>query len=331
MSGGVPGLQILPERPLADERLSVRVTGLGSGQRIEVVATTSDADGKRWRSSASFIAGRSGVVDLARQSPLWGDYRRADSMGLFWSMRCAQPLAAYADPIITPVTTSLDVRSGGATIVGARVDRAVVGPGVERTEVRDEGLVGSLFGPAAGRAPGVLVLAGAAGAAPERTAALLASHGFTALALAYARARHVPSALGELPLEYFERAMAWLLARRSVAGTALAVLGTAGGADVARLLGATFPTVGAVCAVGTAGADGGGAPAPAWSYRGRTVAPVDSLDVARSDGIATFAATAGSSPFAPPFLPSGREADAAAAESAWRRLLAFLAERGPSL
>lgn len=260
--------------------MSLRVTGLRPGQRIEVVATTNDAEGRRWRSSATFIAGRTGVVDLARQSPLWGDYEKADAMGLFWSMRSTDGPAPFADPVASPGATTLEVRSDGSLIAGARVDRSAQGPGVERTEVRDEGLVGALFSPAVTPAPGVLVLADAADGVPERTAALLASRGFTALALAYVRARHLPATVSEIPLEYFERAIGWLLARRSVAGTRLALVGSSRGGELALLLGATFPSVGAVVAVVPSGVvhAGFGGSRPAWSYRGR---PIPHLDPAR--------------------------------------------------
>jgi dienelactone hydrolase len=266
----------------------MRVVGLSAGQRIEVAATTDDVEGRRWRASASFIAGRTGVVDLGRQSPLWGDYAGPDAMGLFWSMGCADRDASFAEPVDAPQPVSIEVRSGDGVVAFAHLDRPARGPGVVRTDVRDEGLVGALFAPASVPAPAVLVLAGPGDGVPERTAALLASHGFTTLALACARSAR------EIPLEYFERGAAWLLARRSVAGDRLAVLGTSRGGELALLLGAMYPAVGAVVAIAPSGvvhaaSDGrrGLPPTSPWSRRGR---PVPCLEAARRDDAAAVEA-----------------------------------------
>ena len=57
--------------------------------------------------------------------------------------------------------------------------------GVTRGEVRAHGLVATLCTPPGGPAPGVLLLGGSEGGRHANDAALLASHGFAVLALAY--------------------------------------------------------------------------------------------------------------------------------------------------
>ena len=65
---------------------------------------------------------------------------------------------------------------------------------------------------APGPHPAALVLGGAGGGLREGAAQALASEGFAALTLAYLGVDPMPRELVEVPLEYFERAIAWLKA-----------------------------------------------------------------------------------------------------------------------
>ena len=148
------------------------------------------------------------------------------------------------------------------------------GDNVERSQVREEGLVGTLFLPEKTPAPAIITIFGGVnrwitfvaiflfslidfvstlpfhlvhdqyirwsrGSVPEDRAALLASKGFVTLALAFFGVDHLPKVLFEimirimvlitlllliaqiysdLDLEYFERALDWVLAREEVCG-----------------------------------------------------------------------------------------------------------------
>jgi dienelactone hydrolase len=110
---------------------------------------------------------------------------------------------------------------------------------------------------------------------PWEPAALLASHGYSTLALAYFGCEHLPKALVNIPLEYFATALRWLQAQETVRSEHLAVLGWSRGGELALLLGATFPQIKAVIGYVPSGVIWGGLggessePAPsAWSYGG---------------------------------------------------------------
>ncbi|MGH2562490.1 MAG: acyl-CoA thioester hydrolase/BAAT C-terminal domain-containing protein, partial [Thermomicrobiales bacterium] len=162
----------------------------------------------------------------------------------------------------------------------ARVDveRPLLTPAITHTPVREQGLYGEFFLPATDdSAPAVLVLGGSnGGLGPhlEREAALLATHGFAALALAYFRAGLsglLPSELVNIPLEYFAKAIDWLGQQLGVRGDRLGVVGHSRGGELALLLGATYPAFEAVVSyVGSGliysalnGVD------PAWTYNGQ--------------------------------------------------------------
>ncbi|ACQ80528.1 Bile acid-CoA:amino acid N-acyltransferase [Beutenbergia cavernae DSM 12333] len=226
-----------PTHPTQDARLRLVVTGADPGEPVTVEAVEAGRS-----ASATFVADAGGRVDLQAQAPVDGTYRGVDAMGLFWSMD-GPPVAA--DPL-----APLSVRLTATTQVGNRavlvVDRLRRPPGVTRTEIRDRGVVGTLFTPPGrGPRPGVVLLGGAEGGMHERDAALLAGHGFAALALAYFGLPGLPTGLVDVPLEYFGTAIELLRGMPDV-GPAVGVIGASRGGEAALLVGATFPEVAAV-------------------------------------------------------------------------------------
>jgi dienelactone hydrolase len=108
--------------------------------------------------------------------------------------------------------------------------------------VDKEGLVATLFRPIApGPRPSVIVLQGSLGGLLEGSAAVLASQGLSALALAYFGVGPLPRELVEIPLEYFADAIAWLKTQGAVDPDRIAVIGVSKGGELALLLAATYP------------------------------------------------------------------------------------------
>ena len=111
-----------------------------------------------------------------------------------------------------------------------------------RQPVEEEGLVGTLFYPSTpGPHPTMIVLGGAAGGMREGGAEVLASEGFAALALAYFGVNQLPHDLVEIPLEYFERAIAWLKIQPEIDENRIGIVGNSKGGELGLLLGATYP------------------------------------------------------------------------------------------
>jgi dienelactone hydrolase len=104
-----------------------------------------------------------------------------------------------------------------------------------------------------------------------REAALLAGHGFAALALAYFYIGSLPRRLAGIPLEYFGGAIRWLQDQPSVRGDRLGVVGTSRGGELALLLGAHYLDLEAVVSYVGSGLvfPSPAGPEPAWTFRGK--------------------------------------------------------------
>lgn len=193
-------------------------------------------------------------------------------------------------------------------------------PGVTKADVRDGGIVGVYFRPSGdGRFPAVMTFGGSGGGlmGADTTAALLASHGFASLAIAYFAMPGLPLGLRSIPLEYLRTGITWLLARDEVAGPHAGVLGTSRGGELALLLGATFEEVGAVVSrapshvVWAGFGPGSDGDTPSWTHHGEPVPWMHEDDRNRD----AWAAVNASRPVAltPGFLAELEDDDAVAA------------------
>lgn len=304
----------LPPESMADEAIAFRITGLEPDALVTLRARMQDESGWWWESATSFAADTDGTVDLGTQRPVAGSYDAADPMGFLWSMRPVpgdHVAAPFRRNTVDPSIIELSVERDGEPLGAATLTRRYVAPGVSATPVRDNGLLGTFFAPASGDpAPAVIVVGGSGGGLSESTAALLAAHGYPALALAYFRAEHLPADLVRIPLEYFETAFAWVQAQPAVAAGRLAVCGTSRGGELALLLGSRFPLIKAVIGYVPSGIVYGGLagagresdqPQPAWTHGGEGIPFLGSR---RDRGPAPVAASGEPFALTPGFLAS---------------------------
>jgi esterase/lipase len=271
-----------PLRALVDEPVAIRLSGLQAGQQVMLRARSRDYREKDWTSAALFAADSNGEINVAAQQPIAGSYHTADTAGLFWSMR---PVGRTRTPLFVtaeqkPVMIDISAESEGATIGGTRLERRFAADGVVSQTVQEQGLVGVFCHPGgSGPYAAVIVLHGSDGNICENQAALLASHGYAALALRYFGADGLPERLVHIPLEYFETASHLLQAQSVVNGDRIGVIGLSRGGELALLLGATFPAIKAVvacspCGLVQSGIDRNNYSHSAWTYRGKPLQQV---------------------------------------------------------
>ncbi|HTM33009.1 MAG TPA: acyl-CoA thioester hydrolase/BAAT C-terminal domain-containing protein [Vicinamibacterales bacterium] len=252
-----------------DEPLHGFVRGLPQGECVTVRAELRDSRNLLWRSHRALCAGRDGVAKI-------------DADELIASM--APSPDAVRRPFDTtstsPLIVALTAECGGRVVAAAAAKRLFVAADVLTTRVREPHLSGVFFQPASIEPrPAVIVLGGSSGALAwsAQVAALLARHGFAALALAYFGVGELPPQLVEIPLEYFAGGFEWLIAQPGVRPDALGVVGISRGAELALTLGSRLPYVRSVVAYCPSSVVWNGlygdrpADLPAWTTNGRSI------------------------------------------------------------
>jgi dienelactone hydrolase len=249
-----------------DEPLHGVVRGLTPDQSVTVRAQLLDVRGAWWRSPVTLRAGDDGVAAIhgdeliASLAPGTNDVRRP-----------------FDITNVLPLAVELAVEHAGCVVATTVAQRLYVAPEVQTIRVRERTLSGLLFQqvPVAPK-PAVIVLGGSSGglAWSSQVAALLASRGFAALALAYFDFDELPQHLVGIPLEYFAHAFEWLIAQPGIRRDALGVVGISRGAELALILGSRLPYVRSVVAYCPSSVAWNGlhgdrpADVPAWTANG---------------------------------------------------------------
>ncbi|XP_078595701.1 LOW QUALITY PROTEIN: acyl-coenzyme A thioesterase 5-like [Branchiostoma floridae x Branchiostoma japonicum] len=252
-------LLVTPATALVDDKVDITVERLAPRQPVTLHARLSEGTA-RFQSYAHYRADDTGRVVVAKQPSLGGLYTGVDQMGLFWSMQPSpgqRPgLRLQKKDVSTPFLVDVRVHEGHVDVMGEEnlpwlatttVERWYMGGGVKRVPVREGRVRGTLFlPPGDGPFAGVIDIYGSAGGLPEYRAALLASRGFAALALAHFAYDDLPKTIGVTNLDYFEEAADWLLSLPNVRSHGVGVLGTSYGGELALCMASYMSKVSAV-------------------------------------------------------------------------------------
>ena len=237
-----PTLTITPAVDLIDVPRQIRVEHVAPDQTVEITALTR-RNGVLWQSQAAYVAGADGTVDLGRDAPVSGDYEGVAPMGLVWSQSPVDSSSRehFNHPVTEALVTDVVARVAGSQAQASFTQR-LAADGVTRQDVREEGLVGTLYlPPGPGPFPAVMILNGSGGGINEPRAALYASRGYAAFALAYFKAPGLSDYISNTPLEYFQTGLRWLRKKVSPKHDFVAISGQSRGGELVLLLGATFP------------------------------------------------------------------------------------------
>lgn len=233
-----PTLTVTPDSALFDEELSIRLTGVDPGTQVTLRYRETAGD-VTVSASATFEANEDGYVDPGGQAPVAGDYTGIRPMGLVQFVDgTSRELADAEGPRDVTVEAVVD----GVVVATDDCRRTAMADRVTVEEIGDdhEELTGDVvLPPGEGPHPGVLVLGGSSGGVPSgpRTA-LLASHGYAVLALAYFGVGNLPEHLVDIPMEYFETAVEWFTDHEAVRRDPLGVFGASRGSEPALWLAA---------------------------------------------------------------------------------------------
>lgn len=239
------GLSV-PRRTRVDEIVPIRASGLAP-DRLATLSVRTQAGGQVWHGIGTFTPDADGTVDPRSAPSLAGTYRGRSAMGLFWSQRCVDGGAVFTASAL-PSTSTVILRQGANTIA-RNVIREPLSAAATSRRVRECGLVGTLFHPREHPARPVLVVGGSEGGQNDLVAALLASHGFAALALTYFGADGLPGQLRDVSIDYFRRAIDWLATQPESSSERVAIVGNSKGGEAALLVASLTTRIAAVAAI----------------------------------------------------------------------------------
>ncbi|MEZ4713981.1 MAG: acyl-CoA thioesterase/bile acid-CoA:amino acid N-acyltransferase family protein [Caldilineaceae bacterium] len=256
----MPRFQIMPEKSLIDAPVQIRLLGLEPAETIIIQAEFCDDLGQTWASWAKFKVDAQGEIDLDTVKPNDGTYPNADGMGLFWSMQLRTvedvrpvPFVNTATKSLKPLSINLIAKRQEEIIATAVLERRFLADNVKQIDVRKEGLTATLFVPSTmQRGPAVIVLGGSGGGFgwSHQVAALLASYGCVAIAVAYFDWQgkdNLSNQLIEIPLEYIGSAIQHLLTVKNNLDN-LTIIGYSKGAELALVAAVTYLEISRVIA-----------------------------------------------------------------------------------
>ncbi|XP_034529770.1 peroxisomal succinyl-coenzyme A thioesterase-like isoform X2 [Notolabrus celidotus] len=212
-----PILSVHPTRALVDEPFKVVVENLPPASPVTLHSLIYSEDKDYWEAYGHYTSDHRGIVSAAEDVSVGGTYTGKEPMGLLWSLRPepgSRTGLRFRKRIVTsPILVHVSVYSGHITqgfreqspLASVLTERWYMAPGVQRIEVKERGVRGTLFiPPGPGPFPGLLDMWGGGGGLLEYRSALLASHGFASLALEYFSPGELQTA--DLQLQYFESA-----------------------------------------------------------------------------------------------------------------------------
>ena len=217
------------------------------------------------------------------------------------------PLLGTRDQFNVDIRATVDGQLAGATTI----IRRYAAVGVSASEVDNGRVKGLFYQPASVTGIPVVVVAGSGGGAWRDAAALLASRGHPALAVAYFNYPGLSASLESVPIETFAEANRWLSERTGAARVAM--LGVSRGTEAVQLTAAHFPEhvaaivlfVPAPLVHGGFG-PGGGTGRAAWSLRGEPVPFVHLSERVTGEALAEAGRTPPGHSDAPAFLAEWR-------------------------
>lgn len=248
-------LVVTPATSRADEPVALQVQGVPGGTEATVTVAATDSAGLAWTASAPFTVGAGGALTpsstpgdsasntaappvsrdptalVAQMQPPKGS---SDANGMFFGWGS------------TPVTFTWTLTVGGQQRATASTQRTFGQAGayvVHPTQAAD-GVAGTYAAVQDGkRHPAVLALGGSEGGFQAGLALALAARGIPTLAQAYFKAPGLANRLSQIPLETFDRGLAWLQNQPDVDPAHIWVTGASRGSEAALLVASRRPDV----------------------------------------------------------------------------------------
>ncbi|XP_078022207.1 acyl-coenzyme A thioesterase 1-like [Epinephelus lanceolatus] len=235
-----PLLTAAPARALIDEPISIKGRFLPPHSPVTVCAQMHSDDGDLWEAFAHYNTNSDGTVNLTRDPSVGGSYLGCEPMGLFWGLQPApgsrEGLRLRKKNVETPYVVLMSLMKGHVSpserqsteLAAVTTERWYMAPGVQRKEIRQDGVVATLFlPPGPGPFPAVLDMWGMGGGLVEYRSALFASRGYASLSLTYFNHKDLPGPQGKVSVgdSYFKSAFHLLQDHHQVFADKVGIIG----------------------------------------------------------------------------------------------------------
>ena len=251
-----PVFNIEKQSSMIDQPIQITICNLLSFQKVTLVARIIEGKAE-FTSHAFFFTDIEGKVDVNTTPSQGGTYTGVDGMGIIWSMEPAKNTRKGSrlskQQASEPYTVQLGLVDGFQSINSwenltllckETVDLWYMSPETDKIPIRHGRLRGTLFLPKnKSKCLGIIEMFGSAGGLIELRAALLASHGFACLALAYFAYDDLPKGF-EFDLDYFDEAVEFMVQHEHVdSSLGLGLVGVSKGADIALHMASYNPAI----------------------------------------------------------------------------------------
>ncbi|XP_068172057.1 peroxisomal succinyl-coenzyme A thioesterase-like isoform X2 [Antennarius striatus] len=258
-----PLLTAAPARPLVDEQVNITGRFLPPHCPVTLLAQMCSEEGDLWEAFAHYNTKADGTVNLTRDHSVGGSYLGCEPMGLFWSQQPApgsrEGLRLRKNNVETPFVTLVSLLEGHVSPIEGQItelavttiERWYMAPGVRRIEIRQHGLVATLFlPPGPGPFPAMLDLWGFGGGLMEYRAALFASRGYASMSLAFKGHKDLPGPRKTMNVgdSYFRSAFQLLQNHHQVCADRVGIIGLSFGVYLSLRI-ATQPGINPACLI----------------------------------------------------------------------------------
>lgn len=286
-------IDITPMESKTNELISFKICTNEPSRQIVIKASTKDDRQETFFSSATYISDENGLIDLNLHSPIEGDYKGIDVLGLFWSMQSKKD-RMFIKHSSDPLVINIEVYYNGELLASEQVTRTFYPKNIIKKVLNDDAMVGTLFYPENGDSlPAVVIVGGSDAGVHESSAALLASEGYVVLALAYFGRKGLPKGIVNIRLEYVDHAFQYLKNLSQVDQKRCGIIGFSRGSELALLYASHFPNINSVIAVAPSAVVLSGivnmqpVDKPAWTYK-NTSLPYYQLHRTKQDTFSFF-------------------------------------------
>ena len=197
-------IEVFPKKSLVDERLTKTVVkGLKPEETVKLKLSVTNKVNLNYASAFDFQADKQGVIDLSKTVPKCQTYNEPDPMSIYWLMKPQEGSDKRFWPL--KINNGLECKyevfsQNNESLACDTIYKDYMGEGVQRIEIREGNIVGTLFlPPGHGPFPCVIKLYGGIhkGNVIEDKSAMFASRGIASLALAFFGVPGLPKTYAE--------------------------------------------------------------------------------------------------------------------------------------